>query len=414
MITDCVRELVKDDDCTGCAGCSNACQRHALETVLSAEGFYRPVFSAELCCECGACVKKCPVLAMRAHSAPPPHTTRTDCYAAWSNDRETHALSSSGGVFSELSKLVLEDGGTVFGCGWNDNLEPEHMAVTSVAELARLRGSKYVPSSIGLSLARAAALARGGARVLFSGTPCQVAALDRLLDAQARDQVTLIDMICHGVPSLALFSAYKGWLFRGETVSDFTFRDKSLCLQTIVARSPSGATYRRRASDDPFFRLGYGNHLSLMKSCFACRFAAAPRVADITLGDYWGVPKESEHPSGVSAVLVNTPAGGELIGKLIASDAITLMPADLADISRMNPRTTGGEWSLPSRRNEFLRDVARGHSFRWFYWRWYAPLRAKERVRDALLGSAVFWVRALKVKKVFCFFRVLRHAGNAH
>jgi coenzyme F420-reducing hydrogenase beta subunit len=410
----CVEELVENDGCTGCAGCASLCHCNAIDMMLSPEGFYRPVVKDSICTGCGACVKKCPVLAVTDNAASHPHWSTPRCFAAWSADADTQLGSSSGGVFSEISNLILEQGGSVFGCSWNDKIEPEHIEITTCDEIASLRGSKYVPSAIGTTLTQVISRARSGRKVLFSGTPCQVAALDQLLDTSTRNNVSLVDFICHGVPSLTLFTVYKRWLFGGESISSFTFRNKSLCLQTIVARTPSGKTYTRRASDDPFFRLGYGSHLSMMKSCFTCKFAGLPRRSDVTLGDYWGVPKDLDHPGGVSAILVNTPRGEKLIAQTLSAGCIKLIPTELAAVAKMNPRATGGEWPLNPLRDGFLRDVAQGRTFRWLYWKWYLPTRVREQMRDALCVGVVTLCRKLhltdfikNVKKSIAF-------GNAH
>ena len=171
-------DLVDDDRCTGCAGCVNACPNDALEMRLTTEGFYRPVLNKKRCILCGLCEKKCPVLAMERGALPITHWTDPKVYAAWSTDTETHNASSSGGVFSEISKIVIENSGVVFGCCWNENFEPEHTAVTTLGELAKLRGSKYVPSNVGQTMSQAIEIARSGKQVLFSGTPsCQLEAL---------------------------------------------------------------------------------------------------------------------------------------------------------------------------------------------------------------------------------------------
>lgn len=402
-----VEELVEDDGCTGCAGCANACPTGAVVMKLSPEGFYRPHVNEQSCNGCGICMKKCPVLAPSNSCTSKQHRSTPLCYAAWSTDAETHLKSSSGGVFSELSKIILEDGGTIFGCGWNSRVEPEHIEVTVLEDLAKLRGSKYVPSAVGDTLARAAASARKGRKVLFSGTPCQIAALSQLLDPVTRPNVVLVDFICHGVPSLTLFNAYKDWLFNGDPVSTFTFRDKSLCLQTVVACSQSGKIYTRRASEDPFFSLGYGAHLSTMKACFSCRFAGAPKVSDITLGDFWGVPQELDHPMGVSAVLVNSALGERLINKATTSGLIKLKASELSVIEKMNPRAIGGEWQFKPERTAFLQDVAAGQTFRWIYRNWYLPTRIKGQARELAYSGFVMVCKALKLKYLYLKMRRL-------
>ena len=64
------------------------------------------------------------------------------CFAAWTKDEELLMQSSSGGVFSELAKVVLAEGGVVFGAGWEPgSFRVVHRWVETEKELAELRGS---------------------------------------------------------------------------------------------------------------------------------------------------------------------------------------------------------------------------------------------------------------------------------
>ena len=72
-----------------------------------------------------------------------------DVFAAIYPNDKVRRHSSSGGAFTALSELVLNDGGIVFGAGFNENWRVVHTAAENLEELENLRGSKYVQSEIG-------------------------------------------------------------------------------------------------------------------------------------------------------------------------------------------------------------------------------------------------------------------------
>ncbi len=56
-------------------------------------------------------------------------------------------------------------------------------------------------------------------------------------------------------------------------------------------------------------------NLCLNDSCADCRYGKLPRIADITLGDYWNIASvhpEMDDDKGTSVVLLNTECGEKL------------------------------------------------------------------------------------------------------
>jgi coenzyme F420-reducing hydrogenase beta subunit len=146
---------------------------------LNAEGFYAPQVDKSKCIHCGKCVEYCPMCNIRI----PP----TDCwsvpkiYAGWSRDNAIRCKSSSGGIFSELARAALTTGGSVVGCVWGDNWVPAHRLTTSFDGVVAMQGSKYVPSYVGTVYHDTVKfIKQTGKPVLFSGTPCQIAAMRRI------------------------------------------------------------------------------------------------------------------------------------------------------------------------------------------------------------------------------------------
>lgn len=332
---------------------------------LDADGFYKPIVDREKCIECGICQRCCPVIVNQEGIHTADKWAEPKAFAAWANDEKVRLASSSGGIFSELARPVIDAGGAVAGCVWGENWTPKHILARTWADVERMRGSKYVPSQAGDIYQQVIAALRDSEKpVLFSGTPCQVAAMEAALTPEQRQRVLLLEFICHGVPSLRVFHRYLGELFGGDAVSSYTFRDKGRGWQTVRATSTSGQCHYLPASADDFFQGFAGHHLYVMESCQQCLFARIPRVGDITLGDFWGCPEPWHDRRGVSVVLVNTPAGLSALESLVVSGRIELMPVDLKMATSYNPRAVAaGGYQLPSNRRAFLDGLARGERF---------------------------------------------------
>jgi coenzyme F420-reducing hydrogenase beta subunit len=381
---------IGDDQCTGCAACANGCERRAIEIALSPEGFYRPVLRWELCDSCMECLGSCPVIALvdkaRAVGESSDHV---EAYAAWSNDEEIHLSSSSGGIFSELARQVLDNGGVVFGCEWGESWTPRHVAVSDWAEVPRLRGSKYVPSRIGERLYRDIIdLATRGTLVLFCGTPCQVAGLDLICPSEARHNLLLVDLVCHGVPSLTSFWGYLDWKFGStENLAHFSFRSKDLSLRekggffySLHAITKSGEESLFPAGLDPWFKAGMMFHLFLQRCCFECRFNDLPRCGDITLGDFWGIPGNWHDPRGDSVVLIHTERGRAILRQLEDQGRIRAKSAEYSVAAEKSGRLRGSTYPVPFLRKPALQWIAEGRSYGRIHSLIYLPLRWRERI----------------------------------
>jgi coenzyme F420-reducing hydrogenase beta subunit len=351
--------------CTGCFGCQGACPTGAIVISLNSDGFYKPVINRQTCSECGLCQRGCPVIAnQEGFLASAGNWVEPKAYAAWSNDEEVRLSSSSGGLFSELAREVIENGGAVAGCVWGKNLTPEHLLAHTLADVKRMRGSKYAPSRVGNIYQEViAALSKNESSLLFSGTPCQVAAMDAALSPEQRKRVLLVECSCHGVPSLRVFHRYLEELFAGDRVASYTFRDKTFGWQTVLAVSAHGKRHHVSAPKDSFF-IGFASYnLYLMESCYKCSFARLPRCGDITLGDFWGCPDQLYDKRGVSVVLVNTEKGMAVLGAQQKRGSLEVTEVSFAEAVAKNQRAIRGYYPVPAKRRAFLNGMIGGRSF---------------------------------------------------
>ncbi|MDR1668606.1 MAG: Coenzyme F420 hydrogenase/dehydrogenase, beta subunit C-terminal domain, partial [Oscillospiraceae bacterium] len=215
--------------------------------------------------------------------------------------------SSSGGVFTHLARSVLSRGGAVFGAAFIGG-QCRHICARTEEELAPLRGSKYLQSELGDTFGQAKTLLEQGTPVLFSGTPCQIAALAATF---GHPNLTTLDLVCHGVPERKAWEAYAA-RFPAPPVSA-SFRDKTEGWRRFSVRFtfPGGTEYRKNLTEDPFMR-AYLANLCLRKACHQCKFNTSAKKADITLGDDWGGLLPNTGDKGASVVLLHTPKGEAL------------------------------------------------------------------------------------------------------
>lgn len=316
-------------NCSSCAACANVCTRSAISMQLDAEGFYRPVIDAEKCVQCGACERACPW--DKSVENPNVADVSPKTVAAYAKDESVRLQSSSGGIFTVLAERVLEGGGVVVGVAQVAPTRFGHVLVENKAGLARLRGSKYVQADVGLVYREVRNLLKAGRKVLFSGTPCQVAGLYAVLGNAASVDLFTLDIVCHGTPSVKVFEKYVREMEKmGDSALDgIIFRDKSEGWSgyALLHRFKSGKSVSVHHGRSKYMRL-FLSRICQNVSCDDCHYRKLPRIADITLGDYWGISKyhpEMNDNKGTSVVMLNTEHGKALFesvaGKVAQCDS---------------------------------------------------------------------------------------------
>lgn len=310
-------------NCSSCGACANVCARSAITMQLDGEGFYRPVVDAEKCVQCGACEKVCPwnnTVENPNISAELPRTV-----AAFAKNESVRLDSSSGGIFTVLAEKILDDGGAVVGVAQLSPTKFGHIVVDDKADLSKLRGSKYVQADTGLAYREVRSLLKSGKKVLFSGTPCQVAALYAVLGKNVIADLVTVDIVCHGTPSVKVFEKYIHELekTRGGSLDSVIFRDKSTGWggYSLLHRFVGGNSLLVHHARSKYMRL-FLSRVCQNLSCGNCRYRKLPRIADITLGDYWGISNyhpEMNDNKGTSVVLLNTDHGKALFDSVADS-----------------------------------------------------------------------------------------------
>lgn len=202
-------KIDKKEDCCGCNACVQRCPKHCIAMVEDQEGFSYPRINSNLCVDCGLCEKNCPKLNIRQR-------LNTLGYFAVKNNNESERLaSSSGGVFILLAKEIISSGGVVFGAVYDENWEVHHVSATNLVEVFPMMGSKYVQGRIEESYKQAETFLKEGRKVLFTGSPCQIAGLMSFLRFKEYPNLLAVDFLCHGVPSPGIWRQYLAESFGG-------------------------------------------------------------------------------------------------------------------------------------------------------------------------------------------------------
>lgn len=307
--------IINKYSCSGCKAYYNMCPKNCIDMLIDKEGFWYPKVNEDECIQCRLCEKICPEVNIynnkKAYSKP-------ITLAAWNNDKFKREASSSGGIFTSIAEWILFNNGVVFGAGYDDEYNVIHKEASSLEELTDLRGSKYVQSDINDTYTKAKRYLEEDKKVLFAGTPCQIAGLYNFLQ-KTYDNLCTCDIVCHGVPSPKVFNKYKQMLERlnGSTIERIAFRDKKYGwkLYSLSLLFNNDKEYSKTLREDPYM-LGFLRNYYLRPSCYTCTYAKLPRISDITLGDFWGVGNkypELDDDKGTSLILVNTDKGKTMV-----------------------------------------------------------------------------------------------------
>lgn len=331
-------------DCCGCAACASACKNKAIDMKEDKSGFVYPSINTKKCIGCRVCVNVCAYKKLKKEN------NILESYAAQNKNRKIAKKSASGGISSAIAESFLKNGGMIAGCAWikkNSKLQAEHILIDKWEEAYRLQGSKYVQSNTQMIYIKIRKELENGKKILFTGTPCQVAAIKKFIPLQLQEKLYTIDIICHGVPGNRMFQDYLDFLKNKNEIIDFQFRDKTKGwglnasytikgkrrnIKTVIPNNLS--SYYTYFLESEIYR----------ESCYYCEYASYHRVGDCTIGDFWGVEEEYpqylrkngglfEEKEGISCILINSEKG-----KILISDAknIQKYPADFERIAKWN------------------------------------------------------------------------------
>lgn len=308
--------MIKIDNpanCCGCTACASICAHEAITMEPDALGFLYPRVDENKCVDCGLCERVCQFNENYDRSL---NLSQPKAYAARHKDINEVMKSRSGAAFVAISDYILEQGGVVYGAGYKDHFRVAHKRATTKEGRDEFRGSKYVQSDLTGIFRLVKTDLKKGLTVLFSGTPCQTAGLNSFVGAKLRQNLILVDIVCHGVPGPYIWRDYIAYLEKkqGDVICVVNFRNKELFgwsahHETFVFKEGGGKIMT--------FTYLFYRHIMFRRSCGVCHYTNLHRPSDITLADFWGwqeaVPEMNKDNKGISLVLTNTIKGEQLL-----------------------------------------------------------------------------------------------------
>lgn len=346
--------------CCGCSACVQVCPATCISWTEDAEGFLYPVVDLDRCLHCDVCEEVCPML------HPLPVGEPLNIVGAKNPDEEVRASSSSGGLFSMLADKTIAEGGAVFGAAFGDGWAVEHTACENEADLARIRGSKYLQSLMGDTFREIKDMLRDGRHVLFGGTSCQAAGLRRMLGGEPK--LLVVDVVCHSIPSPKVWKRYldekaAGKGFSVRDITRVTFRDKTLGWKdfSVVAEVGGGSGERhdiiRETSRENAYMRGFLKGLYSRPACADCPAKGFASSADITIADFWGVDEfypARDDDRGITLAFALTDKGNETLDSL----GLDTIDVTLAQATRHNPRIMSPAEPHP-KRDDFFENLGK-------------------------------------------------------
>lgn len=329
-------QICRRDSCIGCGVCVKKCPHSAIKMVKNSDGFISPKIDLKKCTHCNICRNKCPVNQKQSEKK----TFKVEAYAAINLNEKERNNSTSGGIFSVLAKEILNNNGVVYG-SYMENNKARHIRITKEKDLNKIRGSKYIQSSILEIYDELKKDLNTKKNVLFCGTPCQIGAIRAFL-GEEYSNLLLVSLMCHGVMSQSVFEKYIKELEQEKNtkIKKFKFRTKrNKWTQASIEYDDNKKIQVEKFTENALMQLYLKNYI-LRFSCYDCKFRKTNNKADIILGDFWGIEivnPEMLDEKGVSALLINSKKGKEFFDNNKILKKIKAKQENIEEIIKYNP-----------------------------------------------------------------------------
>lgn len=352
-------EIVRKEDCCGCNACGDICPNNAISYKVDNEGFWYPFIDKAKCVDCGRCSKICPCI--NNSQAVNERYKEPACYVAEHRSVEVVFSSTTGGMFSALADAMYNEKGFVGGAIHNEDFSVSHFISNNRGDLQKLRRSKDLQSNAEGFYKEVKKILDDGNKVLVCGLPCQIAGLQNFLNGKYENIIT-VDLLCAGVNSPKVWRKYLDYIedLVGSKIVWTENKSKEYGWHNLTQKFvfENGEEYfdTRKTS---LFTQGYiESHLYCRPSCYECKFKGFPRVADISIGDFWGIENFSDKYNsdmGTSLVLVNSQKGADFFDKAKRKTNCELVPLEWALPG--NPSLLKSITKLSNNREEFFSDL---------------------------------------------------------
>lgn len=363
-------------DCCGCEACANSCPKQIVRFKEDGEGFRFPEINEIECIHCNACVRACPQLKPTSRKI-----ELRECYAGYSKNPDVVENSSSGGFFTHIVEWFKSEfpQGKFVGVVWSDDYRyTEFILLDDLADLNKIRVAKYIQArknGIYRSIKKELA---NGTPILFSGCPCEVAALVSCV-GKIPENLFLIDFVCKGSTSEKVMRDYLNLIAKNKKIT-------SLNLRVVGGKSWIPQWMRMTFENHKtIFTSFYGTvlgkafHLLQRDACYKCVHCGENRYSDLTLGDFHGADDSRQYYNarGTSIMTVNTVKGQRILNYLKSRCIVENVTYE--EISKHNPRIEHA-WAKDPKRDLFGKTLSR-----WGLFTAYLRVSPKKRVVKSLL-----------------------------
>ena len=303
--------LIGEENCCGCGGCHNVCPTDAIKMQPDREGFLIPTLDADKCVNCSKCIDVCPVNTDSVNSTP------LKSYGITNNDLNILLNSSSGGLFGLFARIFLEQYEDAYVVGVvyeNDYKSVRHIISNDLNDVYRMQISKYVQSDKGKIYCRVKQMLQEQKYVLFTGLPCEIAAL-RCYLGKDFENLLLMDIMCKGPATPMVLRQYVDDMERKKhaKVTNINMRYKWAGLDNWIPQYIRIDFDRKNPYIKEFYNTVLGQSFRIMqrKSCANCKYTEYTHLSDITIGDFHGADKDAKYYNklGTSALIINTSKG---------------------------------------------------------------------------------------------------------
>lgn len=248
---------------------------------------------------------------------------RALAYVCYTKKENIRMNSSSGGVFYELAKHMIEqENAVIYGAAFAEDFSVRHMRIDRMDDVEKLMRSKYVQSDMGDNFLKVKEDLSCGNKVMFAGTPCQVKGLIKFLEASniATENLFTVDFVCHGVPSPKVWKEYLNKLSSkcNSKITDVNFRAKRCGWHDYYMKvSFEKGEYAKSHYIDEYMFYYLSDYI-MRDSCYECPLRKAEsKAGDITIADSWQSKRESKKmDKGKSLIIVNTEKGESAFEKI--------------------------------------------------------------------------------------------------
>lgn len=357
-------KIEEKDLCCGCTACYSVCPKNAIKMVRDNEGFLYPKVDKEKCINCGMCKKVCPIL-----NKAKLNEFKPKAYLFQNSNEEIRRESTSGGIFTAIGEFVIKNNGIVYGAAFDDSFVVNHIGVVNADKLSKFRKSKYVQSNQNNCFKEIKQYLDTGKLVCYSGTPCQVGGLRAYL-MKEYENLILVDIMCHSVPSPLVFEKYKRHILKrmnANKILNINFRDKSKYgyKYSMMTVETDNGKYSQGIDTDPYLRAFFSD-VSVRPSCYNCYFKTMKRISDLTIWDCFNIneiDKSFDDDKGTTRVLVQSEKGEKLLEKL---NNVRLKELDI-NVATKKVKEMTNSVNYNSKRKDFFGNINDENVFEKYY-----------------------------------------------